>query len=119
MAILVGAENYVNEKMLKQIKQLIDSKFILYSCDLSEELNKLDGHKNYFFINLMDIDRQQEDALLQGLKSEFPESKFIAIHAFIVEHMVNEVLNRGYDDYLPIFEFAERLPLALYPAEMD
>lgn len=111
MAILIGVDNEINRKLLLQLKELYDCEFLNVEGDYCDKLKKKAGESSFFFLNIIDLENEQESIILNNLKLRRPDSKLIAIHTFMIDSMIEGILLRGFDEYIPIFEFSERLAL--------
>lgn len=103
--MLVGKKNKINSKIVDEISQVYPIVFKNYEQVL-EEINTIYSPK-ILIINLMDLG-QVEQEVFSILKKKFPELKCIALHCFQSPKMIKQTLDKGYDDYISIFDLSER-----------
>ena len=106
--MLIGKENSVNEKLLTEINRIMPVCFVEIEVLLDKRTESLECNPKIIFVNLMDVGAD-EKKLLKKLKCIFPNAKLLGIHCYMVPSMIDQTLEKGYDAYLPIFEFSENL----------
>lgn len=114
--MLVGLNNLVNEKLVKEISHV-------YPITFRDVSSILDNSKDSYtprilLVNLMDIG-SNEEALLIALKNRYPGRMIIGIHCFQMDNMIQKTLDKGYDDYISVFKVSEEFSRILEKQQLN
>lgn len=110
--MLIGKENAINAKLVEEISRIFPITLVNYN-DLFEDGYHPDSPKpKIILLNLMDIG-MEEEVIFSMLKKHHPHTKFIAVHCFQVDSLIQKTLERGYDHYISILNFSEEFQLLL------
>ncbi|MBB6461479.1 hypothetical protein [Flammeovirga kamogawensis] len=104
MNILIGNDNNLNSKLIEEIKILTPIERMTLT-DL-EQKNIEQVPDGYLFINLLDT-IIQSSVILRQLKEKFPKHTIIAMHCFQVDHMIESLIQEGFDAYISVLNFEE------------
>ena len=104
--MLLGKKNKVTNKLFEEISKVYSVTLVELEEDAMNSANKHNSHP-YIFMNLMDIPKWPE--LLDKLKINNPQARFIAIHCYQQDRMIRHTLESGFDHYVSIFNFTEDL----------
>ena len=114
--MLIGLNNLVNEKLVKEISHV-------YPITFRDVSSILDNSKDSYtprilLVNLMDIG-SNEEALLIALKNRYPGRMIIGIHCFQMDNMIQKTLDKGYDDYISVFKVSEEFSRILEKHQLN
>lgn len=113
--MLVGKSNSVNKKLVKEISEILPISFV--DSNLYLEHSREIRNPRVVIINLMDVG-EYEGVLYSQIKTSYPNVKILAMHCFQAESMIQQVLDRGYDGYLSIFDFSEEFSVLMEQLEI-
>ncbi|MFD1292363.1 hypothetical protein ACFQ5N_00830 [Lutibacter holmesii] len=102
--MLVGKENKINSKIVDEISYVFPIVFKNYE-DVMRDIDTM-YQPRILIVNLMDVG-QVEEEVISKLKEKFPELKCIALHCYQSLEMIQKTLDKGYDDYISIFDLSE------------
>lgn len=105
--MLIGRKNIINYKLVKELQPLYSVQLMEFGSELDSELSKTSSPPPVVIVNLIDI--PDVEPVLNSVKKNFPDTKVIAIHTFENEAMIETILDKGFDAYLPIFKFSEEV----------
>ncbi|MBB3699763.1 hypothetical protein KMW28_01510 [Flammeovirga yaeyamensis] len=104
MNLLIGKDNSLNNKLIEQIYYLTPIKRV----ELNDILEQKITSRGYIFVNLLDVDLPSSK-VLSIIKNKFPNDCIVAMHCFQVDHMINNLMEEGYNAYISILDFSEDL----------
>lgn len=113
--MLVGKENVVNKKIVKEVSEVFTIAFKNYN-------EIIDGSQTLYsprilLVNLMDLGSYEEE-VISALKEKFPKLKLIAIHCFQNPEMIDSLIRKGYDSYVSVFDLSNEFSTMLHDQEV-
>jgi len=106
--MFIGINNRLNLKLVEEINQVIYVQIVDYKEFLKQKTIHEKVSSKTIFVNLIDIGID-ERLVYHHLKGYYPHAKIVALHYYQVPKMTKQTLEMGYDAYLSIFEFSEKL----------
>lgn len=106
--MFIGNKNRINLKLVSEMNQLLPIQMVDYQKLLQHELLPEKASPKVIFVNLIDVGKQQGE-VIKYLKEYYPNSKLIALHYYKTPSMIKDTLKEGFDGYLSIFHFSDRL----------
>lgn len=106
--MLIGLKNNVNEKLIEQISKIYSVDFGVCTEILNNPLILNSKRPKILLVNLMDVG-SNDKKIVAVLDKYFPGLKKIGMHCYKEDKMITSVLEKGFDDYISMFDFSEKI----------
>lgn len=106
--MLIGNNNSINLKLVEEISSVTPISFVEFKDLVGNPESVSAKSPHIALVNLMDLGNVETE-LLRLLKTNFSNLKIVAIHSFQSEQLIAKTLEKGYDDYVSIFDVSEKM----------
>lgn len=103
--MLIGKNNSVSKKILAELQGVYPAELLVYSDDFEQDFAAIDERPPIILLNLLDLNHSED--LIRSIRKHYPVIKIVGIHVFENESIISAELQKGLDDYIPLFHFSE------------